>query len=196
MLQLLIITAAVLAPGDLVLSELMYDPDGATLGDDDDMEWIELYNASGETQSLHGMTLEDPNNMLILQGYLLGPGEFAVVAANAEEFEAVYGEGVPLVGWSGSWTKMSNSGDIIVLRDAEGVLMDSVAYSDEWGTPEGADSSPADGDGSSLEKIDLTGGSGRENWWPSIDWANPAAGGDADPVCWGTPGAPNSVSDR
>jgi beta-lactamase superfamily II metal-dependent hydrolase len=45
--------AATLLPGDLVLSEVLYDPSGA----DDGLEWVELYNASGEEVCLDGLSL-------------------------------------------------------------------------------------------------------------------------------------------
>lgn len=45
--------AATLLPGDLVLSEVLYDPSGA----DDGFEWVELYNASGEEVCLEGLSL-------------------------------------------------------------------------------------------------------------------------------------------
>lgn len=196
MLQLLIITAVGLAPGDVVLSELMYNADGATLGDDDDMEWIELCNLSGETQNLQGMMLSDGNNQLFLDGYLLAPGEYVVVAANAGLFAEAYGQSVPVVGWDGEWTKMSNGGDEVILYDADGAVIDSVAYSDQWGRMEGDADSPADGDGASLEKVDLAGGGSEENWQPSVDYASPWTHEDGEPICWGTPGEANSVSDR
>ena len=150
MLQLLTVAAVALAPGDVVLSELMYNADGATLGDDDDMEWIELCNLSDETQNLQGMMLSDGNNQLFLDGYLLAPGDYVVVAANAGLFAEAYGQSVPIVGWDGEWTKMSNGGDEVILYDADGAVIDSVAYSDQWGRMEGDADSPADGDGASL----------------------------------------------
>jgi hypothetical protein len=196
MTSLLLVGLMALAPGDLVLSELMYNADGATLGDDDDMEWIELCNLSGQTQSLQGMMLSDGNNQLFLDGYLLAPGGYVVVPASESLFTEAYGEAVPVVGWDGEWTKMSNGGDEIVLYDSNGIVVDSVAYSDDWGRGEGDADSPADGDGSSLEKVDLAGGGGEENWRPSVDCASPWSGEDGEPVCWGTPGEANSVSGR
>ncbi len=50
-------TVAELLYGDLVITELMYDP----LCDGDDCEWIEVYNASGGDVNLSGLSIEDDN---------------------------------------------------------------------------------------------------------------------------------------
>jgi hypothetical protein len=191
MIQALLLAGLVaMGPGDLVVSEVMYNPDGATLGDDDDMEWVELYNASGETLSLGGLMLSDGNNQLFLHEHLMLPDEYVVVCANIEAFSNAYGTGCTMVGWDGSWIKQSNTGDSVIIYDLSGSVVDEVSYSDQWGADDDG-RSPADGDGSSLEKRDLTGGSTRDNWAPSADWSGPLV--DDDPVCWGTPGQPNSI---
>ena len=191
MIQALLLAGLVaLGPGDLVVSEIMYNPDGATLGDDDDMEWVELYNASGETLSLGGIMLSDGNNQLFLLDHLVLPGEYVVVCANTEAFIQVYGPGVTVVGWDGAWIKQSNSGDSVIIYDLLGGVVDEISYSDQWGADDDG-RSPADGDGSSLEKRDLSGGSSRDNWSPSVDFGGPML--DDDPMCWGTPGMPNST---
>jgi hypothetical protein len=190
MLQILVLVGlAALVPGDLVVSEIMYNPDGATLGDDNDMEWVELYNASGEAINLGGLMLSDGNNQLFLHEYLMVPGEFVVLCASSGAFEEAYGPGIAMVGWDGSWIKQSNSGDSVIIYDTSGNLIDEVSYSDQWGADEEG-RSPADGDGSSLEKLVLTGGSSRDNWAPSVDFAGPVL--EDGPVCWGTPGSANS----
>ena len=191
MIQALLISGLVaLGPGDLVVSEIMYNPDGATLGDDNDMEWVELYNASGETLSLGGLMLSDGNNQLFLQDYLSVPGEYLVVCADTRDFTEVYGSDIPIVGWDGTWIKQSNQGDSVIIYTTTGEVVDEVSYSDQWGADEDG-RSPADGDGSSLEKLDLSGGSSRDNWSPSVDYAGPIL--DEGRVCWGTPGMANSL---
>ncbi len=191
MIQALLISGLVaLGPGDLVVSEIMYNPDGATLGDDNNMEWVELYNASGETLSLGGLMLSDGNNQLFLQNHLMVPGEYVVFCANTGAFTEAYGPGISIVGWDGTWIKLSNQGDSVIIYTATGEVVDEVSYSDQWGADDDG-RSPADGDGSSLEKLDLSGGSSRYNWFPSIDYAGSIL--DDGPVCHGTPGMPNSL---
>jgi hypothetical protein len=191
MVQLLIAAGLLMfSQGDLIVSEIMYNPDRTTLGDDNDMEWIELYNASGETLSLGGLMLSDGNNQLFLTDYLMVPSEFVVVCADQTAFTAAYGQEISIAGWSGTWIKLSNSGDTVIIYTDTGELIEEVIFSDQWGVTEEGGKSPADGDGASLEKIDLMGEDSEENWQPSIDYAGLYT--EDGPVCWGTPGAPNS----
>jgi hypothetical protein len=178
----------------VVFSELMYNPHRATLGRDDDMEWIELYNRGESPANLAGMMISDGGNQLFLDSFILESGCYAVVCANEESFRNAYGDHVDIVSWTGSWTKMSNSGDDMVLYGNDGTVIESVAYSDQWGSPDGEGRSPADGLGSSLERIDPWGPNDETNWQPSRDFSNPTRGADGEAVCWGTPGAANSVA--
>ena len=179
------------APGTIVLSEIMYNPDGQTLGLDEHMEWFELYNASDEGLNLAGMMITDGNNQIYLGHYLLAPGAYGVVCANDASFKSIYGNDVRLIPWSGEWTRLRNSSDELILYGEDGTVMESVTYYDSWGV-NGTEPSPADGDGSSLERIDPTGPNDETNWAPSRDFNHTAE--DGDPVCWGTPGAENSVA--
>lgn len=180
------------SPGDVVLSEIMYNPDGQTLGLDEHMEWVELYNASAEGVNLAGMMISDGNNQMYLGHYLLAPGAYGVVCANDASFKTAYGNSVRIIPWSGEWTRLRNSSDELILYSEDGTVMETVTYFDSWGS-NGTEPSTADGDGSSLEKIVLSGPNDESNWAPSEDYSH--TGADGDPVCWGTPGAENSVAD-
>ena len=180
--------------GNIVLSEIMYDPDRQTLGIDDDMEWIEICNPASEEVNLAGMMLTDRGNQLFLEDFILPPGSYAVICSNESAFNAAYGNGIPVVPWSGEWTKLSNSGDEITLYANDGRVLEYLSYSDTWGADESG-SSRADGDGASLERTDLTGPNDETNWQPSEDYSNPTPNENGDAVCWGTPGAQNSVAD-
>ncbi|MBN2585778.1 MAG: lamin tail domain-containing protein [Candidatus Fermentibacteraceae bacterium] len=187
LLAVLILTAL---PGDLVISEIMYNPDGTTMGPDELLEWVELYNAGDETVDLDGMILSDSSNQLVLDDYLIQPGEYVVVAASSGAFMDLYGPDIPIVEWNGDWTKLRNSGDQISLSTSDGTIIESVIFSDGWGRDNGS-GSPADGDGSTLERIDLLGGTEESNWAPSEDWDHRIVTA-GNPLCWGTPGARNS----
>jgi hypothetical protein len=72
---------------------------------------------------------------------------------------------------------LTNSEDTIRLLRGDGVLVDSVAYADDWHRPELDDAT-----GIALERITPEGGgSGASNWTSSLDPSG------------GTPGRPNSV---
>ncbi len=180
-------------PGDIVLNEIMYNPDGSTLGLDEHLEWIEIYNPSSEAINLAGMMISDGNNQVFLGHYLLSPDSYGVVCANDLSFKAAYGSEIRLVPWSGEWTRLRNSTDELILYSEDGTVMESIRYDQSWGAS-GTEPSPADGDGASLERIDPAGPNDSENWQPSEDYANPTADAGGDAVCWGTPGAKNSIS--
>lgn len=191
----MLLSLVLVAPGDIVISEIMYNPDGPTLGDDDTYEWLELCNTGTQVLSLAGMMLSDGNNQLFLDGFSLDPGSRVVVSADPQAFSSAYGDDVPTVTWDGDWTKLSNGGDEIILYSSQGEVLDAVTYSDSWGVAPGDTSrSDADGRGSSLEKIDLAGPNDESNWQPSQDMSCPVPDpDDGSAVCWGTPGRRNSL---
>ena len=47
----------------------------------------------------------------------------------------------------------------------------------------------------SLERVDPLGPNDDTNWMPSEDYANPTSDDGGNAVCWGTPGAENSLVD-
>lgn len=63
--------------GDLVISEIMVDP---KLSEDASGEWFEVQNSSSVDLNLSGLTVEDAsgNQSVVLQPFLLAPGEFKV----------------------------------------------------------------------------------------------------------------------
>ncbi|OPL18370.1 MAG: hypothetical protein AVO35_05865 [Candidatus Aegiribacteria sp. MLS_C] len=187
---LLVAMLMLASPADVVISEIMYNPDGTSMGPDELMEWVELHYGGEETLNLRGMSISDGTNRLVLEDYLIQPGDYVVVAASAGAFIDLYGSTVPMVEWTGEWTKLRNSGDTVSLYGPEGSLVETVTFLDSWGS--GGDSgSPADGDGSTLERIDLEGGTEESNWASSEDWDYRIVS-SGNPLCWGTPGERNS----
>ena len=194
MILFLMLTALVSQnPGDVVINEIMYNPDGSTLGLDEHLEWFELYNASEEAVNLAGMMLTDGNNQVFLGHYLLAPDTYGVVPANVLSFQAAYGTEIRLIPWSGEWTRLRNSTDEVLLYSENGTVMETIRYDQSWGAS-GTEPSPADGDGASLERISASAANDPSNWQPSEDYANPTPDNGGDSVCWGTPGAINSIS--
>ena len=190
----ILVSLLLVAPGDIVISEIMYNPDGPTLGADDQYEWIELYNIGAEPIQLEGMMISDGGNQLFLENFLLEPLSRAIVAADELAFSGAYGTGISIISWDGEWTKLSNSSDTLLLYSSTGEVLDELTYLDSWGLAEGDTTrSEADGRGSSLEKINPHGLNTSDNWSPSIDWDCPLTDPETgDPVCWGTPGRINS----
>lgn len=170
-------------PEHLRISEIHYHPSPPTAAEqavngafgDEDFEFIELVNTSGQVMDLSGVRILggvafDFTGSAVTS---LGPGEFVLVAGNRAAFTARYGEGLPVAGqYTG---RLSNGGEDLALYDAFGFEVLAFAYSDDPPWP-GA----ADGAGPSLEIIDTEGDySDPENWRASA-------------VSGGTPGAENS----
>ncbi len=179
---------------DAAITEIMYNPDGPTLGPDSLYEWVELCNLTAEPLQLQGMVFSDRGNGLVLDEYELAPGARVVVPADMESFVDAYGERVLVVSWTGEWPGLSNASDMITLSDRYGMMIDMLSYTDHWGIGEGQQRSAADGTGASLEKINIRGPNNAANWAASVDFDCPLPDPETgDDKCWGTPGAVNSV---
>ena len=169
------------AAGDVVLSEVMYDPTGPESHD----EYVEVVNASdGERVDLTGWCVGDADELDLLRdtgsGMVLDPGQRGLILdssyfGQSATYDSIrtgrtgalmltiddraFGRG----GWSNS------SGESVILCDAQGVAVGSFSYE------------PAGKPGLTWEKVDLLGGDNGDNWSLSV-------------VAGGTPGATNSVS--
>lgn len=113
--------------GDLLISEVMYDPD--VDGPDGDNEWVELCNRGDGDVDLAGWTLSDANGGDVLPPMLLPAGGFVVIAASASFFQA-YPESAASVVVLGSriGNGLGNDGDVLVLRDPSGKPVDMLSW--------------------------------------------------------------------
>jgi len=109
-------------------------------------EWIELYNRSGAEVDLSNWSVKGGVSYDFVPGTTLGAGEYLVLAKDAAALGAKH-PGSNIVGdFSG---KLSNSGESLILRDANTNPVDQVRYFDS-----GKWHPAADGGGSSLELRD------------------------------------------
>ncbi|MCB9778575.1 MAG: lamin tail domain-containing protein [Alphaproteobacteria bacterium] len=122
-------------PGDLVLSELMVNPEVVydTAG-----EWFELYNTSGRTIDIHGYTLRDDDydTWVISESMRIPPGEYFLVCAEMNPITNGGVEGcdawflrpdLPPPGMA-----FGNNGDEVILERPDGVEIDRLVYDDSW----------------------------------------------------------------
>ncbi|MCS7189030.1 MAG: lamin tail domain-containing protein [Bacteroidia bacterium] len=160
------------APHDVIINEIMADPDPAV--GLPPFEYIEIYNRSQKYIALEGWTLKIGSSQRTLPPYLLRPGEYVTLSSvEAALALAPYGA---TIGFS-SFPAVSNNGSTITLRDANGNIIDLVKYDITWYKDEQKEEG-----GWSLERIWadwLCGGS--EGWRASIA------------PLGGTPSQPNSV---
>jgi hypothetical protein len=143
------------AAGDLIINEIMADPD-VNIGTPDE-EFIEIFNTTSTVIELTGIHL---NSGYFTSQVLIQPNGYKIVAniTNAAAFNAF-----PDAAFMTSFPSLTNSGSTITLSDANNVTLDEVSYTDQWYN----DASKAQG-GYSLELInpDATCG-GRYNWTAS-----------------------------
>jgi len=151
--------------GDVAINEFIYIPgDGSS-------EYIELYNHSDKSLDLHGWTLSDnresSESPISKSQFIVPPDSFVVVAPD-NTIESKFPD-ISLVIMN-DFPALNNGGDQIIIRDQNGTLLDSLAYTSQWG-----------GDETPLERrtTDVT-AIYRENW------------GNA-PNQNGTPGRANSI---
>ncbi len=160
-------------PGTVVINEIMADPAPG------EPEWVELLNTRSETIRLSGWRISDAAVAArhLIPEVTIPPAGFVVLTHDSATLVAARGPiPSPLLEVPG-FPSLNNDADLIVVSDAAGTTIDSVAYRASWHSP--AVASPA---GRSLERL--------RPELPSNDprnWTSSASRTGA------TPGARNSV---
>ncbi len=152
--------------GEVKITEFAYDaPEGFS-------EFVEIYNPTNKNFDLQGWTFNDNSGnrkRITDQQFFLKAGEYAVLAPDSTIFDN-FG-GIKLLDVPG-FPALNNTTDELVLRNADGVLMDSLTYASTWG-----------GEEVTLERRSVeVSGIYNENW------------GDSPSLNLGTPGSPNEIA--
>ena len=135
-------------PADPTPAELAIAPGSA----DVDYEFLELRNVGNSVISLQGVEISGGIEFKFNNGSitLLQPGGYVLLVSDITAFAARYGSGLPVAGqYSG---QLSNGGEALLVSDASGQPINDFAFDDAppWPTA-------ADGDGPSLEVVNLFG---------------------------------------
>jgi hypothetical protein len=155
-------------PG-IVINEIHYNPSGDLQGDDDNYEFVELFNAGTTDINLSNYAFTRGIDFKFPSETFMAPGEYIVIARNKTTYE---GNGFQVFQFTDS--ALANEGEAISLYDNRAVLIDSVEFNDKAPWP-----TLPDGNGPSLELAE-----------PFLD--NSLAGSwSASPQVGGTPGTPN-----
>jgi len=127
----------------LVISEIFYYPPGSI----ETTEYVELMNASSATLDLSNVSFTAGITFTFPGATLLAPGSRILVVKDRTAFAAAFGSGLPVAGVFPN--NLSNSGEPIQLRRANGSILHSFTFSDlpPWPVE-------ADGDGYSLVLVD------------------------------------------
>ncbi|MBW6460489.1 MAG: lamin tail domain-containing protein [Bacteroidales bacterium] len=157
----------------LVITEIMYNPPESGT---DSLEFVELYNYDNVSIDLTGYYFSD-GITYTFPSIVLNPGEYFLIAVDSVKFQNFYG--MPAYQFGGA---LSNNGELLLLRNSYGMVVDSVWYDDvdPWPTA-------PDGFGPSLTFCDpgLDNALG-ENWSVSIEFVGLNANGD---TIWASPNA-------
>jgi hypothetical protein len=131
----------------LQLSEIMYNPPKAGVVDGDEFEFLELKNAGTNFLDLSGFTFTRGISFTFSNETLLPADAYFVIARNAAEYAARYGN-APLDGiYTG---KLDNNGESITLSTALGATIFSFTYDNAAPWPAEADNS-----GLSLQRMNF-----------------------------------------
>ena len=157
---------------DVIITEIFCDPSPSVALPE--IEFIEIFNRSENPVQLQQWTITDPTTTGVFGDLILMPGEYLIVTSSSGKTEyASFGA----VTVPSKFPSLNNSGDVIVLRDENGVMIDSLLYDDAWYF----DEESAEG-GVTLELIDPGNICAVESNWTSSESAR-----------GGTPGTQNSV---
>ncbi|MFK7845900.1 MAG: lamin tail domain-containing protein [Rhodothermales bacterium] len=137
----------------LVISEIHYNPSAPTAAEidagfdnNDDFEFVELYNAGDVAMNLAGLSFTD-GIAFTFGPEVLAPEGYVLVVRNAAAFAFRYGSDKPVAGEYGG--RLSNNGEKLeIRRSAAGAVVHAFTYETGGSWP-----SRPDGSGSSLELI-------------------------------------------
>ena len=88
-------------------------------------EWVEIHNAGSEPIDLAGWTIGDNGEMDELPGVVVAPGAYVTVGGSAEAADG--GAGI-VVEDGRIGNGLANTGDVVLLRDPRGRIVDEVDY--------------------------------------------------------------------
>lgn len=151
----------------VVFNEVMYHP----AGNNDQPEWVELYNQLAVDVDLSGWKLSDGVDFTFPKGTVIPGGGHVVVSSDPELLEQQARIGNVFGPFDG---RLSNGGETIELRNNSGRLMNQLSYDDGHPWPVASD-----GSGASLAKAKPMRGSAQPENWTISDQVG------------GTPGFPN-----
>lgn len=160
---------------DIVINEFMADENPSQ--GLPEKEFVEVFNTTADKFiDLTGWKLCDNSTCGSIQPFVLGPGQYLLLVPTSGVALFPFTPNVTNVT---SWAALNNSGDDIVLKDAEENTIDQLSYTTAWY----ADESKEDG-GWSIEQVNPFRSCTAQQNWRASDNAN-----------GGTPGFPNSILD-
>lgn len=154
---------------DVVINEIMYAPSTG------EPEWIELYNRTNEVINLKNWKISDASTAVTIttQDKIIPANSFVIISKDSTILSFY---SVPAQIVTTNIAALNNTGDAVVIRDANNLKIDSVFYQPSWGGNSG---------GKSIERIDAD--------IPSTDSTNWRS---SKSIFKATPGSINSVTQK
>lgn len=162
--------------GGLIINEIMYDPLS------NKSEWIELFNATGQTLNLKGWKYKEVSSSVVLSSgdLFMNPGDFFILAHDStvyDIFDYLKSPQINQIIKISTGISLNNTGENLTVTDSLNNIIDAVFYDPGWNNPEVPDTK-----GISLERINPSLNSNdRSNWSSCADLKG------------GTPGLKNSI---
>lgn len=158
--------------GDVIINEFFPDP--SPVIQLPESEFLELLNVSGNPIQLSGWTLSDAGTTAVLDSMLLLPDSILILSpySYVNSF-SMFGNSIGI----SPWPSQNNSGDVLTLKNREGITIDSISYTTSWYHDEEKESG-----GYTLERINPS-----LNCFLASNWS--ASISDSG----GTPGTLNSI---
>ena len=110
----------------IVINEIHYNPSGEQQGDDEDYEFVELFNNSSATVDLSYFKFTDGITFIFPSGSSIAAKEYIVVAKNELTYK---NQGYQVFQITDG--RLSNGGENLVLSDEQNNVVDYVNYSDD-----------------------------------------------------------------
>ena len=153
---------------EIVITEIMYNSDDEI----DSGDWVEIYNNKNTDVDLTNWILKDEDDdheFLFSDGAILKSGEYALIVRDSVKFKEVYDHSVDILGEMNFG--LAGGSDEVRIFDNFGVIIDSVSYDDEAPWPV-----EADGQGYSLELIDIESDNSKAESWQASKYLQGSPG--------------------
>lgn len=133
------------AVGDVIISEIMYNPGGTDVQTGTgafNKEWVELYNTTSQSIDIGGWSFGDSQDQNWASAFpantILAPHQALVVTGDAATFDAQWGSGINRIQVS-NFPSLANdpspTNETAAIRNASSALIDTVNYDDASGWP-------------------------------------------------------------
>lgn len=159
----------------VVINELMYAPRAP------EPEWVELY--ASELVSADNWTISDEVKTVKIPTFTIPANSFTILTKDSAIFTAYYPMLQGVVVSVPSFPSFNNDDDVVVLKDANGAIIDSVHYYNSWHYH-----NEADNRGYSLERRSYSGIS-----TDSLNWSTPLDTIKATPLALNTLAKPTTI---